>query len=288
MWPIVGSIGGQPVYSYGLAVAVALGVCLALAWGRRRAAGLETGDLLNFVLLGIAALLFAPKIWAIVHTMDFGAAAWLGLLQFWRLGELSAGVVAAATALAWAVYAARRRIPLRPVLDAYLLVVLTGLAIQRAGCFLAGCCYGTPTTMPWSVRFPAGSPAGDHFPGQALHPVQLYYATAYLLIAAGLWGLEAWRRRSGRPMPPGLTAGVGLLLAGAAHAGVSAFRADAAAAPIIWVAGLAATAFGALLLGWSIRGARPKLAPAAARRSAGQRRPTGVTGTPKRKSSLEG
>ncbi len=288
MWPIVGSIGGHPVYSYGLAVAVALAVCLALAWGRRRTAGLETGDLLNFVLLGIAALLFAPKLWAMFHNLDFGAAAWLGLLQFWRLGELSAGVVVAAAALTWAVYAARRRIPLRPVLDAYLPVVLAGLAIQRGGCFLAGCCYGTPTAMPWGVRFPPGSPAGDQFSGQALHPVQLYYAAVYLLIAAGLWGLAAWSRRSGRFMPPGRSAGVGLLLAGAAHAGVGAFRAEAAAAPIIWAAGLVAAAGGAALLGWSSRSAPPEPAPAAARGPAGHRRPMGFAGNPKRKSSLEG
>jgi hypothetical protein len=142
--------------------------------------------------------------------------------------------------------------------------------------------------MPWGIRFPPGSAAGDHFPGQAIHPVQLYYSTVYLLIAAGLWGLEAWSRRSGRPMPPGRSAGLGLFLAGAAHAGVGAFRAEAAASPAVWAAGLAVAAGGAALLGWSSRIAPPEPVPAAARRSSTSRRPKGEAGTPTRKSSLEG
>src|SRR5581483_901492 len=48
----------------------------------------------------------------------------------------------------------------------------------RIGCFLGGCCYGAPTTLPWGVVFPeVGLPAR--------HPLQLYSAVAdfALLIA---------------------------------------------------------------------------------------------------------
>lgn len=40
-----------------------------------------------------------------------------------------------------------------------------GIAIGRWGCFLRGCCYGMPTTLPWGVDF------GD---GVLRHPTQLY------------------------------------------------------------------------------------------------------------------
>jgi len=76
------------------------------------------------------------------------------------------------------------------------------LALMRLGCFFNGCCYGLPSSLPWAVRFPYGSPAhkyylahnhsigGEFQLGQllgspALHPTQLYEMLA-ALIAAGL------------------------------------------------------------------------------------------------------
>jgi phosphatidylglycerol---prolipoprotein diacylglyceryl transferase len=43
--------------------------------------------------------------------------------------------------------------------------IALGVAIGRIGCFLQGCCFGTPTTLPWGVDF------GD---GMSRHPTQLY------------------------------------------------------------------------------------------------------------------
>jgi phosphatidylglycerol:prolipoprotein diacylglycerol transferase len=39
-------------------------------------------------------------------------------------------------------------------------------SIGRIGCFLAGCCYGRPSSLPWAVRFPKLS--------YSVHPTQLY------------------------------------------------------------------------------------------------------------------
>ncbi len=74
-----------------------------------------------------------------------------------------------------------------------------GIALMRVGCFMAGCCYGTRTDLPWGVTFPRGSNAhlhqllgGSVFPlgGDPLpvHPTQLYEALA-ALVAVGfvLW-----------------------------------------------------------------------------------------------------
>lgn len=47
-----------------------------------------------------------------------------------------------------------------------------GIFIGRTGCFLAGCCYGTPTDLPWAVTFPDGHASLGH----PIHPVQLYDA----------------------------------------------------------------------------------------------------------------
>jgi len=79
-----------------------------------------------------------------------------------------------------------------------------GGAVLRIGCFLNGCCFGLPTSLPWGVRFPAGSPAhlaqAAHrldvlFSGPLpVHPTQLYELAASLVAAA--IALAILRRRA--------------------------------------------------------------------------------------------
>jgi phosphatidylglycerol---prolipoprotein diacylglyceryl transferase len=54
--------------------------------------------------------------------------------------------------------------------DAFALPVAVAVAIGRVGCFVAGCCYGRVTAMPWGVRFPLAQDAA----GIVRHPTQLY------------------------------------------------------------------------------------------------------------------
>lgn len=54
-----------------------------------------------------------------------------------------------------------------------LIPLLYGHALGRVGCFLAGCCYGTKTTLPWGV----------FMHGLIRHPVQLYEALGLVILA---------------------------------------------------------------------------------------------------------
>ena len=54
--------------------------------------------------------------------------------------------------------------------DAFALPVAVAVAIGRVGCFVAGCCYGQVTAMPWGVSFPLAQDAE----GIVRHPTQLY------------------------------------------------------------------------------------------------------------------
>lgn len=51
--------------------------------------------------------------------------------------------------------------------DSFAVPVAITVAIGRLGCFAAGCCYGTPTELPWGIRFP-------NVDALARHPTQLY------------------------------------------------------------------------------------------------------------------
>jgi len=74
--------------------------------------------------------------------------------------------------------------------DSFLIPVAVAIAIGRLGCFFGGCCYGTPTELPWGVVFSSV----DSF---ARHPTQLYELIFHLSAAAIGW----WAQ--GRNLFPG-------------------------------------------------------------------------------------
>ena len=64
--------------------------------------------------------------------------------------------------------------------DAMTPAMAIGHACGRIGCFLQGCCFGSPTTF-LGVRYPAASEAVYKYGNVAVHPVQLYEAAANLV-----------------------------------------------------------------------------------------------------------
>jgi phosphatidylglycerol:prolipoprotein diacylglycerol transferase len=67
--------------------------------------------------------------------------------------------------------------------DSFAVPVAAAVGVGRLGCFYAGCCYGTPTDLPWGVVFPTV----DSVPR---HPTQLYEAAFHLTAAGVLWQLQ--------------------------------------------------------------------------------------------------
>ncbi len=72
------------------------------------------------------------------------------------------------------VYCRWRKISTLEVFDYFSPAFGLGLGIARIGCFLNGCCFGTPTDLPWGISFTPGSiPYAVYFDAP-LHPSQLY------------------------------------------------------------------------------------------------------------------
>ena len=81
----------------------------------------------------------------------------------------------------------------RRMLDLVALILPAGMAIQRIGCLLAGCCSGTPTGLPWGIRYSQYSHAWESQLHSGLidrscveslpvHPTQIYDLLSCLLI----------------------------------------------------------------------------------------------------------
>jgi phosphatidylglycerol:prolipoprotein diacylglycerol transferase len=74
-----------------------------------------------------------------------------------------------------------------------------GIAIGRLGCFAAGCDYGKPSNLPWSVTFtnPVAAQIGGVPLGIPLHPSQLYESLYELGVFLLLMYLSRKPRRPG-------------------------------------------------------------------------------------------
>lgn len=87
-----------------------------------------------------------------------------------------------------AVWAVKRRLGITQRLGNYLVPSLcVGIFLGRIGCFLAGCCYGTATSVPWAVDF------GD---GLSRNPTQVYEALFVL-------GMLVYAQSTLEKHPPG-------------------------------------------------------------------------------------
>jgi phosphatidylglycerol:prolipoprotein diacylglycerol transferase len=67
--------------------------------------------------------------------------------------------------------------------DSFAVPVAAAIAVGRLACFVGGCCYGTPTPLPWGVVFPSVD-------SQPRHPTQLYEFAFHVLAACILWQFQ--------------------------------------------------------------------------------------------------
>jgi phosphatidylglycerol:prolipoprotein diacylglycerol transferase len=186
IYPTLIRIGSFEISSFGALVAAG---ALAGFWLFRRELRLsrlpaEWADVSLAAV--IAGLVGAKLLWASEHA---GEAPFMSLVLSraglsW-FGGLAAGV---GTGL-WLIR--RRRLPVLTLLAAATPALALGHAIGRVGCFLVGDDYGVPSSLPWAVAFPDGSPPTT----VAVHPTQLYEALALMPIM----GLMLRWRRQGAP-----------------------------------------------------------------------------------------
>jgi phosphatidylglycerol:prolipoprotein diacylglycerol transferase len=196
MHPILFRVGDWPVYSYGvlLALAYLAGMQLAVMRGRRN--GLDGTKLMDFGIYIIISALLGAKLMLIAVEWDYFKSQPRELFSLVRAGGVFyGGLIAALVVGLWLV--GRYKLPAWKTADMIAPGIAVGHVIGRLGCFLAGCCYGRPTDVPWAVTFtdPIASANVGTPLNTPLHPTQLYDAGAELLILVFLLATE----RRGRP-----------------------------------------------------------------------------------------
>lgn len=195
MHPTLMHIGQVPVFSYG--VMTALGFLFAILWpvhlGQKEglsAAKIEGAGLVIVLSAGVGS-----KLLTAFDYPGFYSGGWEHFVFDQMLGKggvFYGGFLMALTCAA--IYFRMVGLPGWQVADC----IAPGLALAqgmgRIGCFLAGCCWGTPTSSRLGVTFT--SPVAHELTGVPLgvklHPTQLYEAAVVLLAIPFL----LWLRRT--------------------------------------------------------------------------------------------
>ncbi len=212
--------GSLLVPAYGTFMVV--GMLLANIAGAPRAGSvdLRPGQVFDFGLFLVAGgVLVSHWLHVALNPAEYfrhgvGAGLFRALMP-WQGGLVYYGGLAGGIAVIF-LYARLRGIRPLDLMDYVAPLGALGLASTRVGCFLNGCCWGTPTDGSWGVRYPSGSMAharqvelglvGAGSPTLAVHPVQLYEVGAALAIFALLYTAYPRRRYPGQ-----ITAWFGLL-----------------------------------------------------------------------------
>jgi phosphatidylglycerol:prolipoprotein diacylglycerol transferase len=271
MFPRLLELGPITLYSYGLLLALAYLAGLRLALVRARARGLNGDRVMDLGIWIIVSALIGAKLLLLYQDWRLFSTDPRQLLSLAQSGGIFyGGLILAVVVALW--YIRRHKLPMWTTTDVFAPGIALGHVIGRLGCFLAGCCYGKVTTVPWAVVFTdpfaaanAGTPLNLH-----LHPTQLYESAAEGLILIGLLAFE----KKGRAFP-GRTFWSYMLAYAVSRFIIEFFRGDAGrglyfadAVSLSQVISIGLVPLSLVMLWWLSRAASPTADAAAARKVA--------------------
>jgi phosphatidylglycerol:prolipoprotein diacylglycerol transferase len=148
---------------------------------------------IGFIVLLMAII--GSRLGYVAMNFSYYKAHPMDIFRIWEGGLVfSGGIVAVVPVMIW--YLRRHHLSFCKVGDFCAPGIAIGQAIGRLGCFMAGCCYGKPTDLPWAVTFthpqslaPLNTP---------LHPTQLYSALSGFIIFGVLIFLNAKKQFQGQ------------------------------------------------------------------------------------------
>ena len=195
MHPILFKIGPITIYTYGVLIATAFFLGLALAARQARVEGEDPQKImdLSFYIL-ISAIAGSRLLYIVVEYKEYISNP-LRIFKVWEGGLVFYGGFIMAMAVV-IIYVKKNEMSLWKVGDILAPSVAIGQGVGRLGCFFAGCCYGRETDVPWAVIFKNPNtlaPMDVH-----LHPTQLYDSANGFIIFAALLILRKFKKFDGQ------------------------------------------------------------------------------------------
>ena len=197
MNPVLLEIGPLTIRWYGVMIATAcmLGIWLAGKEALRK--GLDKKNIQGFSLYAVIGAIIGARLYYVAfEDWSLFLKNPLSLFAIWQGGLAIHGGILGGL-LVGLFYTRKHKISFLKLADTFAPSIILGQAIGRVGCFFNGDAHGYPTNLPWGIVFSPETPAGQMFPGQALHPTQLYEMILNLIIFGILWGLRKKIKKDG-------------------------------------------------------------------------------------------
>jgi phosphatidylglycerol:prolipoprotein diacylglycerol transferase len=199
LWTLhLGKLGEFTLGTYGLFYAAAFLVAVRVCMSYARREGIEPTRMIDLGIWSLLAGIVGAKLLLVLVEFPYYWRHKMEVVYSWR----SAGVFYGGFVLACLVglaYVWRHRLPLAKTADAVAPGIALAQAIGRIGCLSAGCCWGKPTSVAWSVTF--ADPRAHELTGVplgvALHPTQIYHGLADLALFLLLVALYPRKRTAG-------------------------------------------------------------------------------------------
>lgn len=186
MHPVFLKIGSFELASYGLMTALGYAAAACYLLPRLKKINLDKDTFWNLIFIAfMGALLGSKLLYIVVSWPQLGetlAEKMTNIVRDFRYGFVFfGGMIASVGALVY--YMKKKDLPILKTSDFLIVGLPLGHALGRIGCFLAGCCYGRPTELPWGVAFTdPHSLVAPNLLGVHLHPTQLYEAVGNTLL----------------------------------------------------------------------------------------------------------
>lgn len=186
MHPILFKIGSFELASYGLMTAIGYGVASFYLYRRLAKINLDKETFWNLIfIIFMGALIGGKLMFIIVSWPQLGATLAEKLatvIHDIRYGFVFfGGLIVSVISVVY--YMKKKKLPLLQTSDFLIVGLPLGHALGRIGCFLAGCCHGRPTDMPWGVAFTdPHSLVAPELLGIHIHPTQLYESACNFLL----------------------------------------------------------------------------------------------------------
>lgn len=193
MAPILFTIGGFTLRSYGVIVALAILIGLAVAY-------LLTSDkeyreyLFDVLVYGIIGAIIGARSWQVFfYEWDYYSQNLVEIAMIWHGGLAIQGALIGAF-IAAVFYAKVKKINLWRLADIAAPGLILGQAIGRIACFLNGDAYGTPTGSNFGIVYPEGTPAYAAYGSQPLWPAEVWEGQWDFIVFVIILMLTRWRK----------------------------------------------------------------------------------------------
>lgn len=181
--PVLVEIGPFAIRYYG--VIFALGLLFSFIairhLAKKRQLPLSGRDFDELFLVGTIAVLVGARLGHVISSLGHYSSFPLQIIAVWNGGMAFHGGFIGLLAAGWW-FARKKKIHFYDLADIAVIPVALALAFGRIANFLNGEFYGTPTSLPWGVKF-------GNIP-EFRHPVQIYEAIKNFFIFVVLWQLR--------------------------------------------------------------------------------------------------